>query len=288
MTILLFGIGITFGLYFILAEYLKIPYLRTSKAVMNMGRDKKTLSTSIDTFIMDVAIKLSKIMYMDEYKRNRLNATLKAADIKMTPECYIAYAFVKAGVVLLSIIPCLLILPLISIVIVLLAVLVYFKEIRKADEKLKIKRESIETELPRFVSTIEQYLKSSRDVLSMLENYKRNAGSTMAQELNITCADMRSGGYEAALMRLEARINSPLLSDVVRGLIAIIRGDNGVLYFQMLSHDFKQMELRRLKAQAQKIPPKIRLLSFVMLLCFIATYLVIITVQIITSLNVMF
>ena len=72
---------------------------------------------------------------------------------------------------------------------------------------------------------------------------------------------------KAALTRFEARLNSPMLSDVVRGLIGVLRGDDSTVYFQMLAHDFKQIELQRLKAQAQKIPPKIRVFSFVMLPC---------------------
>ena len=99
---------------------------------------------------------------------------------------------------------------------------------------------------------------------------------------------MRSSSYEAALTRFEARINSPMLSDVVRGLIGVLRGDDGAMYFQMLSHDFKQMELQRLKKEAQKIPPKIRVFSFVMLMCFLATYLVIIVMEIIKSMGTMF
>ena len=138
----------------------------------------------------------------------------------------------------------------------MLAVLVYFKEIQKAEKHMESRREEIETELLRFVSTVEQELASSRDVLSILEGFKKNTAPAFADELGITCADMRSGGYEVALMRMEARVNSPQLSDVVRGLISVIRGDNGKMYFQMLSHDFKQMELRKLKAKAQKIPGK--------------------------------
>ena len=288
MTAIILGCGVGFGMYFILADLLKIPYLKTSKAIMNMGREDKKLTTVIESTIMDLAIKVAKFVPMDVYKKNRLSATLSAAGIKMTPECYIAYAILKAGLVMLAVIPCLLVLPLLSVVVVLLAIMVFFKESRKAEERLKVKRDEIESELPRFVATIEQELKASRDVLTMLENYKKNAGELFASELNITCADMRSGGYEAALMRLEARLNSPQLSDVVRGLISIIRGDNGIMYFQMLSHDFKQSELRKLKAQAQKIPPKIRIFSFVLLVCFLATYLIIMAMQIIDSLGVMF
>ena len=172
--------------------------------------------------------------------------------------------------------------------VVVLAVLVYFKEIQKAEKHMESRREEIETELLRFVSTVEQELASSRDVLSILEGFKKNTAPAFADELGITCADMRSGGYEVALMRMEARVNSPQLSDVVRGLISVIRGDNGKMYFQMLSHDFKQMELRKLKAKAQKIPGKIRVFSIIMLMCFLATYLIVIAYQIIQSIGVMF
>jgi hypothetical protein len=56
---------------------------------------------------MDLASKMSKLIPMDTYKKNRLSATLKAAGIKMTPECYTAYAAAKAGMVLLAVIPAL-------------------------------------------------------------------------------------------------------------------------------------------------------------------------------------
>ena len=281
-------LGFAFGIYFIVADRLKIPYLKSSKAIMNMGRSDRKLTTAIEAIIMDLSIKLSRFIPMDRYKKNRLSATLKAAGISMTPECYQAHAILKALTVGLLIIPCLLIFPLMAIAVALLSVLVYFKEYQKADNQMQERRGEIETELLRLVSTMEQELKTSRDVLSILESFKKTTTPALADELGITCADMRSGGYEVALMRLEARVNSPQLSDVVRGLISVIRGDDGVMYFQMLAHDFKQMELRKLKAQAQKIPGKIRIFSLIMLMCFLATFLIVIAVQVIQSLGVMF
>ena len=206
----------------------------------------------------------------------------------MTPELFTASALAKAGAVGLGAFPTLIILPLLSPVIVFLAVLIYFKEIRKADEALQAKRGKIEQELPRFVATITQELKASRDVLSMLEHFKKNAGEDFAGELDILTADMRSSSYEAALTRFEARINSPMLSDITRGLIGILRGDDGSVYFQMLTHDMKQLELQRLKAQAMRIPSKIRVFSFAMLMCFLLTYMSIIVFEIINSLGGMF
>ena len=181
------------------------------------------------------AVKLSKYIPIDEYKRNRMKNTLNASGINMTPEEYMASAIIKSGLIALGVVPSLIILPLLAPVIVFLSILVYFKEIGKADEELKEKRDKIERELPRFVATITQELKASRDVLSILENFKKNAGEDFTDELDILTADMRSSSYEAALTRFEARINSPMLSDITRGLIGVLRGDDGTMYFQMLS-----------------------------------------------------
>lgn len=286
--LLSFAVLLAFGLFFVLADTLKLPTVKVSKAVLNAGKQDKKLSRTLETLLFDVAIRLSKFIHMDEYKKNRLKNILKASGIKMTPEAYSAYAYVKAEAVLLGIVPCLLFFPLLSPVVAFLAVTVYFKESRKADEQLKTKRDQIEGELPRFVATIEQELKNSRDVLSILENFKRNAGAVFVGELDMVCADMRSSSYEAALTRFEARLNSPKLADVVRGLIGVLRGDDGSIYFKMLAHDFKLMELQRLKTQAQKIPSKIRIFSFLMLICFLLTYLIIMALEILKSLGGMF
>ncbi|PWS15307.1 secretion protein F, partial [Klebsiella pneumoniae] len=81
-------------------------------------------------------------------------------------------------------------------VIILLAIAVLFKELRLADEVLRQKREEIEYELPRFVSTVSQSLKATRDVPAILQSYQKSAGESFRQELEITIADMKSGNEE--------------------------------------------------------------------------------------------
>lgn len=290
MTILifLFGVLLAAGLFFIAADLLRLPSLATQKAMLTAGKQAKCKPKTIDTLLHNAAVRLSRYIRMDEYKRSRMKNTLSAAGLNTTPELFTASVIVKAAAVALGVIPSLILLPLMAPIVLFLAVLIYFKEIRKADEALSAKRNKIEQELPRFVATITQELKASRDVLSILENFKKNAGVDFAAELDILTADMRSSSYEAALTRFEARFNSPMLSDITRGLIGVLRGDDGAMYFQMLSHDMKQLELQRLKAQAMKIPPKIRVCSFVMLMCFLLTYIVIIVYEIMTSLGGMF
>ncbi|HHX56463.1 MAG TPA: secretion protein F [Clostridiales bacterium] len=290
MTILIFTFGILLvvGLFLISADLLKLPSIATQKAMLSAGKQGKEKAKTVDVLLMGWAVKLAKYIPMDEYKKSRIKNTLNAAGMNLTPEEFISSAILKSGIIAILIIPCLMILPLIAPILMFISIIIYFKEIRKADEILKIKKEKIEVELPRFVATITQELKASRDVLSIIENYKKNAGKEFADELDILTADMRSSSYEAALTRFEARINSPMLSDITRGLIGVLRGDDGSMYFQMLSHDMKQLELQRLKAQAMKIPPKIRVFSFVMLMCFLMTYMAIIVYEIIRSLSGMF
>jgi tight adherence protein C len=284
----LFGVLLGLGLFFIAADLLKLPTIATQKAMLSAGKQAKAKPKTTEALLHTAAVKLSAYIPMDEYTKSRMANVLSAAGLSETPELFTAKAIVKSAAIALAVIPCLLVLPLLAPIVLFLAVLVYFKEIRKADEALVEKRNKIEAELPRFVATITQELKASRDVLSMLENFKKNAREDFAAELDILTADMRSSSYEAALTRFEARFNSPMLSDITRGLIGVLRGDDSAVYFQMLSHDMKQLELQRLKAQAMKIPPKIRVFSFAMLMCFLMTYMAIIIYEIIHSLGGMF
>ncbi|MCQ5144498.1 type II secretion system F family protein [Enterocloster bolteae] len=284
----LFGLFLALGLFFLAASLLKLPTIGAAKAMLGTVKQEKKAAKTVETHLMTAAVRLAKYIRMDEYKRSRMNNILKASGMNVSPEVYQAYAFVKAGAILLGVIPCVFLLPLLSPVVIILSLLTYFKESQKADERLKAKRDEIESELPRLVATIEQELKASRNVIGMLERFRQNAEEPLTGELDILLADMRSSNYEAALTRFEARLNSPMLSDVVRGLIGVLRGDDSAVYFQMLAHDFKQMELQRLKAKAQKIPPKIRVFSFAMLMCFLLTYLAIICYVAVTSLGGMF
>ena len=273
LILLCFGTLFGLGAFFLLAGLLRLPTSASTQAVLTVTSRGKSQKGSINAVLFDMAARLSPLVHLDGYKRKKLEAQLKSAEIKMSPETYIAAAWVKAGLIALLIIPALLIFPILAPVIVFLAVAVYFKEQKRADEIVQQRREEIEAELPRFVNTIEQELRASRDVLNILKSYQRNAGHAMKRELEITIADMASGNEENALTRMESRIGSTMLSDVVRGLISVKRGDNGIMYFQMLSMTFKQLELQKLKLEAMKQPGKMRKYSFMLLGCFLLMYL---------------
>jgi len=282
------GVFLAAGLYIILAETLKLPRLAVTKAVLSVSRQDKKQTKTLEVIVFDLSSKLSKHIRLDDYKKRKLISTLKSAGIKLTPETYIARAWVKTGMIATLLIPIMPILPILAPAIILLAIAVLFKELRLADEILRQKRDEIEYELPRFVSTVSQSLKASRDVIAILKSYQKSAGESFKQELEITIADMQSGNEETALTRLESRIGSTMLSDVVRGLISVKRGDNGAMYFEMLNHDFKQIELQKLKLLAMKQPGKVKKYSFLMLGCFLLMYLGVLGYAIMNALGKMF
>ena len=283
-----FGLLFALGVYLIIAGLFKLPTFAATRAVIQAGRMDRRRTKPKDALILELSSRLSGLIRLDTYRRRRMEGTLKSAGIKLTPETFAAMAIVKAGLVALCIIPSLLLFPILAPVFAFLAITIYFKENGSANAALKQKREEIDYELPRFVATICQSLKASRDVLSILEKYRQNAGPEMKSELDITIADMQSGNLETALTRWESRLGSSMLSDVTRGLVGVIRGDNGVTYFELLSHDFKQFEIQRLKLIAMKRPGKIRKYSFYLLACFMLMYLGILFIEIMNAFQGLF
>lgn len=122
----------------------------------------------------------------------------------------------------------------------------------------------------------------------MLESYAANAGPELKHELDITVADMKSGNYEDAIIRLESRVGSSMMSDVCRGLIGILRGDDNKIYWASLALKFNDTARQHLRLQAQKVPKKVKRLSMCLLICFMLIYVVVILEQIMGSIGVLF
>jgi len=281
------GILVGVGVFFIIADLMKMPYIKTSKAISNLSKRQNKKTSTVELWLKDLSAWIARHLKLNEYRRMQLVSDLQTAGLNISSELHIANALVKAGICGLLTIPAFFIFPLIVPVVLTLAIAMYFKESKGIQLKIKIRRSAIEYELLRLVFTIDKTLSHSRDVLAILDNYRENAGAELKYELSITVADMRSGNYESALTRLESRVGSAMLSDVVRGLISLLRGDNTTAYWASLSVKFADIQRQLLKQQAQKVPAKVKRLSFVLLFCFMAVYLVVIVVEVMTSLGAM-
>ena len=277
-----------FGLGFILSDVFRIPQYPVSKAIKSLGKRKNKQISRLEIWLGDFSNLIASKLRLNEYKRLQLKADLESADMTLSPEQYVGNAIVKSVLVAVLAIPFLFFAPLISLVMIIIAIAVYVGEYRKVGKIIREKRRKIEYELPRLVSSIDKTLIHSRDVLSILDSYREHAGEELRRELEITVADMRSGNYEVALTRLESRVGSSMMSDVTRGLISVIRGDKTDVYWGNLVLKFSDYQRTLLKTEANKAPKRVRKLSMALLFCFMLVYVVVIGQVLLSSLGGMF
>ena len=276
------------GLGCILADVFKIPKYPVSKAITSLGKRKNKKTNPLDIWLGDLANLIASKLRLNEYKRLQLKIDLDSADMSMSPEQYVANAIVKALFIGVFAIPFLFFAPIISAIVIAIAMAIYFSEYRKVGNIIKEKRRQIEAELPRLVSNIDKTLVHSRDVLGILDSYREHAGEELRRELDITVADMRSGNYEVALTRLESRVGSSMMSDVTRGLVSVIRGDKTDVYWGNLVLKFSDYQRTLLKNEANKAPKRVRKLSMALLFCFMLVYVAVIGQVLLSSLGGMF
>ena len=282
------GALVGIGVFFIYLDMKKIPYLKTSQAIDSIYKKQKNKTSVIEVWLQGLSDFLSRHIRINEFRREALAEQLKAAQIDKTPEQYKSDAIVKVlMIMLIAMLGGIFIRPLIPFA-VILGIVLYNMEMKKAEKQIKKKQEEIEFELPRLVFTISRTMKHDRDLIHILEGYKNHAGPFMKHELEITIADMKSLSQKVAIHRLDTRLCSQMVSDVCRGLEAMERGDDTEGYWLMIGEKLQEELKEKLKVRAMKSPKKVKKLSMCLLVCFMLTYLVVILSQIVSSLGTLF
>lgn len=282
------GALVGIGVFFIYLDMKKIPYLKTSQAIDSIYKKQKNKTSVIEVWLQGLSDFFSRHIRINEFRREALAEQLKAAQIDKTPEQYKSDAIVKALMItIIAMLGGIFIRILIPFA-VILGIVLYNMEMKKAEKQIKKKQEEIEFELPRLVFTISRTMKHDRDLIHILEGYKNHAGPFMKHELEITIADMKSLSQKVAIHRLDTRLCSQMVSDVCRGLEAMERGDDTEGYWLMIGEKLQEELKEKLKVRAMKSPKKVKKLSMCLLVCFMLTYLVVILSQIVSSLGTLF
>ena len=285
LLILLAAVMLGVGMYWVITDYLAVPSPKARKAVLAL---KNTNTSFSEALTIPIAKFLVKYVNLDETRHTTMQRKLYSAEIHYTPEFYTAKAIAEGIVVALFAIPAYFIMPLISIVCIVLGVSVYFKNMEDLDEIIRKKSEKINGELVLFASTIKQQLATSRDVMKILQSYRKVCGTEFLHELDMTIADMKTGNYETALRNLESRIPSVGLSEIIHGLLAVMRVNDQRGYFEMLAHDLSVEDKERLKRIALKRPEKLKPATMLLIGAFLLMYLYVIGYQIMIQMNTMF
>lgn len=276
------------GLFFIFCDLFRVPTYKTTQTMIGAERQFRTKESRINSTLDDVAKKIASWLRLRDHKKAQLQANLNTARMDITPEMFVATCIVKAGVVALLSIPLFPIFPIGGLVFLAGAFVYYLLLLDELKKKVHNHRTELEFELTRMIFTIERTLQHDRNVILMLQNYREIAGPEMQQELDITIADMLSGNHEQAISRLEIRVGSIMMSDVCRGLISVIRGDDTTTYWTTLQQKFMEHQRSILRAKAEKIPQRVGRLSMVLLFAFMALWLGALILQMVQAFSELF
>ncbi|HBF5474188.1 TPA: hypothetical protein KO426_002332 [Clostridioides difficile] len=273
MSLLITIVLLAIAIYLILAEILNIPTYRNNKImgkVLKMNKDGKY----IDNLTTHMSIKLSKFIKISEERKEKISYLLKVSGIRLSPETFIANAFVSSIIMLIFFIPTYLIMPSVSVIWIILAIYAFRVEIKKPYRLLKDKKRKIECNLADFSATLAIELEHSRNLVRIFEGYKEFANPDFAEELEITLADMKSGSDKQALKRFDTRIGSSYLTEVIIGLIGVIDGNDEVSYFSNLSDKLEKFEFEELSSIALGQKSKVAKYEIIMLTVIVMIILV--------------
>lgn len=281
---MLFG----YGLFQLVGGIFDVPSHREIKTIMAVGKKKKERVNVLDAFVFKVSHLIIPYVRINPYKRKKMGNALKSLGSLDTPEMVYSRAFVEsaiyAGVGLILVF----VHPIFTLILLFYAIQRFSAQIGKIDQLMRKRREKIEWELPRFVNTVQQEIKKRQDLLAILIDFRKNSDGELGEELEVTIADMKTSDYENAISRLDARVVSSLLSDVTQGLIAVLRGDDIVSYFEQLGIQLRSFEKNRLKKEMNRRLEKIKKYPYILLFTFLLMVVYAVGYDIMTTLPSIF
>lgn len=272
---LISGALLGYGLYQILYVVLKIPDETMIKLEKRFRvESKKSFLANLEDKIY---YKIINYIKFDDIKKRKLEKVFFLANIEETPEQYYAIGLSNLiSKIILSFATILIDFLLetnISIIAIvgisIYGIMNFMKYIKKPYKEIEKNKLEIEEQMYPFVLSVEQELLIDTDVIRILENFKGKVSGSLKKHLEITISEARVSNIINALMKMESRINSTMVSDVIRGLISLSRGESNREYFSMLSSSFKSIYINQKRKEASILPSKITKYSFALVIALI-------------------
>ena len=269
------------GLFFVISSLLKVPLYRKEKASGKVT--KKAYWHNRPTLLDRLTDSLSRVIKLPSALKSSIEDALVSSGKTETAEHFASGLIVRTSPLVILALITLLFSPILGGLVFLSSFIIPLMGYEDIKKKTETKRRRIESQLYGFVLFIQKCIKHNRDVIYICESYP-STDAVFSHEMQKTTSDMRSANVEAALSRLEKRIGSALLSDVTRGLVSVSRGDETQGYWQSMEIKLRENERLILRTKANKLPSKTRILSMVMLFCFVAIYAVVLGTIVVESL----
>lgn len=268
---ILMFIPVSAGLYYVLTGLFPQVHPRVARAVAERGAKKETLTKAL---LNSIVVKVQPLIMLEDRERQNLFRSLKLLEREETPELYHARAwaagiFYAAGIMLISIVAHLLFLmffpqvspSVIYTVAAFLAISLLFiirnNELKEVEKAISERRRLIEWELPQFSETVLQSLGHTKNVITILESYRKICGPSLQYEIERTLLEMKVGNHETALNNLAARVNSGAFTQLTQGLIGLVRGEDQRSYFQIITNDFNKSQHELIHKELLARPKKL-------------------------------
>ncbi len=286
---LLFILLFSAGTFILAGKFINFPSAKTDKMMRRLISKKDTALTIEGTMLAPVIILVSKFIKIDVYKREKMVRTLARANIRMSPEEYQAQAIIiSAAIIILSLSCVVLGIPMLTLLGILLGVVMFFKNMHRAEDKIKELNSGIINELPRFIRTYNSASKTDRRLISCIEKYTEIAGP-LKYDLNVLLTELRTNVDETeALTHLAERVNISYLTDFVGGVIAANAGEDQSTFFAITEQTMNMLAKENLKKEIAKRPSKIKRATIALTVMLIAVYLYCILINLKTGLGGIF
>lgn len=240
------------------------------KAVRSRGERKAKFT---DVWADSLANKIAPLIEMDEISMVSLKSDLESLGYTVTPQLYNARAISQSVISVIPFLALTLVSPIFLLVGIACAIFLFQGTKQKIKREITARRKAIERELPQFAGTIRQSLITSRNIVSILQSYRKVCGDALRKEIDKTLNDVKMGNEELALAAFEQRINSSKVSELVRGLISVVHGEDQRMYFEMLTHEFIKSENEEIKRAYQERPAKLTINAMLLMFCMVMLFM---------------
>jgi ABC-type multidrug transport system fused ATPase/permease subunit len=229
---------------------------------------------------------LSRILPISDYKHKLLQADLERLELEITPQQYIGKSIAQSllmSFIGLAFVP--LGVPLLSLLIMVAALLAYFRSTQSIRQKVSKLNKEIEAELPRMVESLIYSLQDNRDLISFFEHYRKVSGQALAKELDRLILLMKIGNHELALRQFEARLAIPQLSALVSILCGVHQGVDQKTSLLILEQDIRTKQRETMRREMEKRPGRIKAASFILTVLMILMFMVPLVLMILSNLK---
>jgi hypothetical protein len=285
MSVIIF-ILITAGMFCVLSSMLKLPPYSTTQRLRGVSGKTGITETLNQRLLLPVMRVVAPFIRIDDFKERRMKIKLERAGLIFTPKEYYARAVVMAvGTVIIGTLAAVAVMPSMTAVVCVLAIIVYFHFFGEVNDRLKEKDELIERELPKFIRAIVQGLKTEKDVIKLLETYGTIAEKGLQYDIEVLVLDLKSGNFENAMLDFDKRVGNAYMSRLTKALIAVNRGDNQEAALNHLLSDMSLLSHETMQRELNKRPGRVKMMVIPIVVIGIFTLFYVVGVNLFNSLG---